>query len=89
MESDNNICGNCNQRYTMWRKCNGIESCDRCQDVRVRTCDVYYKEPSFEEHLADAKHPQGQWVTSKSHKARLMREQGVRESGDRQHGSRF
>lgn len=66
-----------------------IETCDRCEDFTVHTYDAYFREPSFEENLADSKHPQGQWVTSKGHKARLMREQGVKESGDRQHGARI
>lgn len=53
------------------------------------TTDVYFKEPHFDEHLADAKHPQGQEVRSKKHKSRIMKEQGVREAGDRRHGARM
>lgn len=84
------ICSGCgNQEAYQWRMNKYGESCNKCANFIVNTFDVFFKEPSFEEHLADLKHPQGQWVTSKSHKARLMKEQGVREAGDRTHGSRF
>lgn len=65
-----------------------IETCNYCDSFTVNTFDAYFKEPHFVEHLATPQHPHGQWVTSKAHKARLMREQGVREAGDRHHGAR-
>lgn len=50
--------------------------------------DAYFRKPEIVEHLGDAGHPFGQMVESKRHKARIMREQGIREDGDRYHGSR-
>ena len=50
--------------------------------------DVYFRGEEFVPHLGDDKHPFGQFVTSKQQKARIMREQGVHETGDRVHGAR-
>ncbi len=68
-----------------------VEVCDHadCGDLSTPwTPDVYFRKPEMVENLADEAHPGGQVVESKQHKARLMREQGVREDGDRYHGSR-
>jgi hypothetical protein len=50
--------------------------------------DAYFREPYFEQHFADEKHPYGQVVKSKEHKASLMKDLGIREGGDLRHGSR-
>ena len=50
--------------------------------------DVYFKEPSFEPNLGDEKHPFGQEVRSARDKARIMKEQGIFEKGDKRHGAR-
>ena len=50
--------------------------------------DVYFRRPEMVENLADANHPFGQVVESRRHKARILREQGLREAGDMHHGSR-
>lgn len=66
-----------------------VESCDRCAGVTAKgSADVYFREAYFDQNLGDAKNPNGQWITSKAHKAKIMREQNVREAGDRKHGSR-
>lgn len=85
------VCNGCgNQSAYNWKKNKYGETCNGCDNtLTVHTFDAYFKEPEFIENLADSKNPQGQWVTSKAHKARLMREQGIRESGDRQHGARI
>jgi len=65
------------------------EVCDKCgQVVSKGSPDVYFREPVFECNLGDEAHPYGQWVTSKAHKAAIMRAQGMREKGDRIHGAR-
>jgi hypothetical protein len=66
------------------------EVCDKCGTVCNTTAcpDVYFKEPYFDEHLGDQKHPYGQHIKSKAHKARIMREQNVHEYGDRVRGAR-
>lgn len=65
------------------------EACDRCGAVgSVKNPDVFFQGEYFEPHFATDGQPHGQVVTSKSHKAQIMRELGVRESGDKVHGSR-
>lgn len=66
------------------------EFCDVCGSVNNSTVlpDVYFRKPYFDENLGDPKHPYGQHVESKAHKARIMREQNVREHGDRVRGAR-
>lgn len=55
-----------------------------------RFSDVYFAGEGFEPHLADPeKSPKGNFVRSREHKAQLMREIGVRETGDRVHGARI
>ena len=68
------------------------ESCDKCGGVGMspfKFSDVYFKAPGFEPHLADPeKSPKGNFVRSREHKAQLMREIGVKETGDKVHGAR-
>ena len=68
------------------------ESCDKCGGGRLGTfrfSDVYFAGAGFEPHLADPdKSPKGNFVRSREHKAQLMRDLGVRETGDRVHGAR-
>lgn len=71
----------------------GKESCDRCGSMpSFRFSDVFFSGksgPHFEPNLAEPnKSPLGSIVYSREHKARLMRELGVKESGDRVHGAR-
>lgn len=69
------------------------ESCDRCGKLGSFTfSDVFFdqrKGAHFIPNLADPNKSQmGTLVTSRSHKAQVMRELGVKESGDRTHGAR-
>lgn len=58
------------------------EICDKCGNVDIPVLsDVYFKEPYFDEHLADKDHKHGRWVYSKRQKAQIMKEQGLREAG--------
>jgi len=66
------------------------EVCDKCGLVsNTATPDVYFRSEYFDGNLGDEKHPYGRWITSKTHKADIMREQGVREAGDRIRGARM
>ena len=59
------------------------EVCDKCGDFRNTTvADVYFREPYFDEHLADTKNPYGQFVNSKQHKAEILKQLNLRETGD-------
>jgi len=65
------------------------EICDKCGVVsNTASPDVYFRDAYFDGNLGDGKHPYGQWITSKTHKAKIMREQGVSERGDRIRGAR-
>ena len=83
-------CGNPNAYRLRARA--GFEVCDRCGRLsNVRVSDVYFREPYLDPHLIDTKKPEqkdGVWISSREQKARIMRELGVREAGDRKHGAR-
>ena len=71
---------------------NGGETCNACAPSSMssfRFSDVFFKKPGFEEHIAHPeKAPQGVYVRSREHKARLMRDLGLREVGDKVRGAR-
>ena len=50
--------------------------------------DVYFRGPHFEPNLGDEKNVNGRFINSRNEKARILKEQGLREAGDRVHGSR-
>lgn len=70
----------------------GSECCDTCGQLsRVQFSDVYFREAYMDPHLIDVTKPEqndGVWISSREQKARLLREKGLREIGDRQHGGR-
>ena len=86
-------CGGCGNKdaYRITSQ-GGSEHCNVCGGASISSfkfSDVYFKGPVFEPHLADPdKSPKGNFVTSREHKAALMRDLGVRETGDRVHGAR-
>lgn len=87
------ICPNCGadayRTRTVWTKHGPVSSCNNCDKLPpVVAPDVYFNKPYHDEHLADEKHPHGRFVMSKGHKAQIMKELGLRETGDRVHGSR-
>lgn len=67
--------------------------CDRCGVLpQLGIPDVYFREPYMDPNLPHPHRPwekDGVFVTSKEHKARLMREQNLVESGDKVHGMRI
>ena len=69
------------------------ETCDLCADLdHLTRPDVYFRKPYLDPNLAKPYsriEKDGVWITSKSHKARLMKEQGLRELGAPVHGGRI
>jgi hypothetical protein len=71
-----------------------FEECNRCFDSSISgTPDVYFREPYWDENLSDFDDPgydprRGTFITSKSHKAYVLKKCGLREDGDTIHGSR-
>lgn len=69
------------------------EECNRCFDPSISSRpDVYFRGPYWDPHLYDFDSPgfdpkRGTFVTSKSHKAYLLKKLGLREKGDPVHGS--
>jgi hypothetical protein len=86
-------CGNENAyhlqlRYDVKEK-RRYEVCDKCSRlVSYALPDVYFREPYFDEHLADSKNPHGHWISSKGEKKAVMQKLGLFEAGDRIRGSR-
>lgn len=62
-----------------------IDSCSQCSDLtRTSTFhDVYFRQPYWEQHIG----PGPIFVRSREHKAMLLKQHGLREAGDRVHGS--
>lgn len=67
------------------------ETCDKCSSpAAFRFSDVFFKKEYFDPMLADPKKsPHGTLIKSREHKAQVMRELGVRESGDKLRGSLY
>ena len=69
-----------------------FEECNKCFDPSIsRNPDVYFKEPYWDENISDFDDPsydprRGTFVTSRSHKAYLLKKCGLRENGDRRGG---
>lgn len=86
------ICTNCgNKKAIRQRFWQGGECCDRCGGLgNLRVPDVYFPGPYVDPNLGHPDRPHerdGVLVTSKQHKARLMKEQGLTEKGDRRGGA--
>jgi len=65
------------------------EVCDKCSHLDSYALpDVYFKQPYWDEHLANEKNPNGHWVHSKGHKREIMKSLGLNEAGDRIRGAR-
>lgn len=90
-----NNCGNtkASRWHCKWIDGNMSESCNLCVDLNhLARPDVYFRKPYLDPNLAkpySRLEKDGVWVTSKSHKARLMKEQGLRELGDTARGGRI
>jgi len=88
-----NNCGNENAYHLKARwntKENKFEElCDTCGRLDSYALpDVYFREPYWDEHLADETNPNGHWISSKGAKREVMRKLGLNEAGDRIHGAR-
>lgn len=86
------VCGGCKnpEAYRVSYSTAG-ETCNACAPSMssFRFSDVFFQKPGFEEHIAHPeKAPQGVFVRSREHKARVMRDLGIREVGDRVRGAR-
>lgn len=70
-----------------------FDECERCCDSSVASNpDVYFKAPYWDANIHMPGDPgydpdRGTFVTSKVHKAYLLKKMGCREAGDRHHGS--
>jgi hypothetical protein len=90
------ICETCNNqdarvlRYYTNSEKKLVCCCEECGGITSPTInDVYFKEPYFDPNLGNEKNPYGQHVESRGHKARIMKELGLRENGGRVHGGRI
>lgn len=87
------ICGSCKNKnaYRVRLTESGFESCNSCGGLaNLWTPDVSFTRPYLDPNLAHPNRPwekDGVWIESKRHKATLMKEQKLREGGDRRHGS--
>lgn len=70
------------------------EECNTCFDSTVpHNPDVYFRQPYWDENLHDFDDPhydfrKGTFITSKSHKAYVLKKCGIREAGDSVNGKR-
>jgi hypothetical protein len=66
------------------------ETCDRCGNLGAfKFSDVFFKAPYFDANITDpVKAPHGTQINSRQHKADVMRANGLKEVGDKRHGSR-
>lgn len=65
-----------------------LESCDRCGEGSIPgIADVYFRSPGDHYGLYDPKTASPIYITSKAHKAQVMKEQHLSEAGDRKHGA--
>lgn len=69
------------------------EQCDRCgASNSFKFSDIFFDQKKgayFDANITDpVKNPHGTLITSRSHKAEVMRQNGLKEVGDKRHGSR-
>lgn len=89
MRCDN--CGNETNHLRISYNIHGRQCvCSYCGQLNIAGIpDVYFDKPYFDEHLADEKHKAGRQIWSRNQKARIMKELGLREAGDRNRGARI
>lgn len=71
---------------------NRVEVCDRAECGNIRPTpipDVYFRKPYHDPNIANEQNPHGTFIESKRHKDRVLKQYGLREDGDRYHGSLF
>ena len=70
-----------------------FEECNVCFDKSIpANPDVYFREPYWDENIHDQDDPSHDWrrgtfITSKAHKAYVMKKCCLQEAGDRHHGT--
>ena len=84
-------CGNKSAHRISYSK--GKECCDACGASNSFTfADVFFDQKKgayFDTNITDpVKAPHGTMITSRSHKAEVMKQNGLKEVGDKRHGSR-
>src|ERR1035437_8610817 len=67
----------------------GKDTCDRCGNLgKITFADVFFKAPYFDANITDpVKAPHGTMITSRSHKAEVMKQNGLKEVGDKRAGA--
>lgn len=87
-----NACGNQNAIRFQMRESGG-SCCDHCGTLRsVDNPDVFFSGPYLDPNLVDVNKPEqkrGVWIESRRQKAEIMKKLGVREAGDKKHGTRL
>lgn len=69
------------------------EECNRCFDSSIpKNPDVYFREPYWADNIHDYDDPthdrqRGTFITSKAHKAYVLKKCGLQEAGDRRGGT--
>lgn len=88
IEMECSSCGNKEAHRISYTK--EKESCDKCgASNHFKFSDVYFKEPYLDQNITDpVKAPHGTYINSREHKAAVMKMNGIREFGDKRHGSR-
>jgi len=84
-------CDSCGNKYASRLHYSSASChCEKCGKLpSFKFSDVYFKQPYFDEHIADAdKTPHGTYIQSREHKASMMKQYGLNERGDKRHGSR-
>jgi hypothetical protein len=88
------VCSSCGNKnaYRISYSASG-EKCDSCGANRgFKFADVFFdqrKGPYINENATDpVKHPHGTLITGRNHLASVLKENGLKETGDRRHGSR-
>ncbi len=87
-------CDSCgNKSATRLSYSQGKDSCDRCGNLgKITFADVFFDQKKgayLDSNITDpVKAPHGTMITSRSHKAEVMKANGLKEVGDKRHGSR-
>ena len=84
MKCQNPACNNDKARHIRVRYIDGqrYECCEVCGRLPIHhipdDVSIVHK-PYFDEHLRDAEHPKGQYITDRNQKSRILKKLGYRE----------
>ena len=62
--------------------------CADCRRATAGVSDVYFKQPYWDEHLANEKYPGAKYISSRAEKKMWLEKCNLREDGDRVRGAR-